>query len=255
MCKPPWSSHAAFYASVLAGTLLLLNAFFLKTLFEALMKQSVTAFFEALASSPWAQATFVDFFCGAVVLSIWIGNRAGDPIYGIPHVAWAVFVPFLGNPVASTYLSAAAIQTRDLGAVFVPYVTVPAASFPSFKFIRRTVACVAAALSLLYWLVLARAAMSEELVSGFHMLKEEPLVRATFFDNLIGIGCVALVIAFREGLSQQSIAWLCALALLGHGVSLLYTLLICAEAEARDTSFGAVLGTVSPHAQRQSTFV
>lgn len=255
MCKPAWSSHSAFYACVGIVTLLGVNCMFLKTLARAFMQQSSADFLWAVGSSAWAQATVADFFCGALVLSFWIGSRTGELVCGFPHAAWAVCVPFLGNPVAAFYLAAAFFQTRDVGAVLVPYEAVPGDSFPGCRLARRAVAATSAFLLLVYCIVLARAVWTEDLVAGFHVLMDAPLVWATFLDNIIGIGCVALIMAFREGASYQLVAWITALALCGHGVSLVYTLLVCAEAETRDTSFGAIWATTSTSLRRQSAFV
>lgn len=197
-----------------------------------------------------------DFICGALVLSFWIGSRSGELICGFPHAAWAVLVPFLGNPVAALYLAAAFFQARDIGVVLVPYEIVPDDTFPGFRTARRVLAAASICLLLFYSILLSRAVWAEDLVAGYHVLKEAPLVWATFLDNLIGIGCVAMIIAYREGLSYKSIVWVAALALFGHGVSLLYTLLVCAEAETCDTSFGSIWASpAAASQQRRSTYV
>lgn len=254
MCKPNWSSHSAFYACVAIAILLGVNFLFLKTLVTAFSRQNVTDFWAAVLSSAWAQATVVDFVCGALALSFWIGSRPGELVCGFPHAAWAVFVPFLGNPVAALYLAAAFFQARDVGAVLAPHDVVPDDTFPGFRTARRAVATVSAVLLVVYTMVLARAVWGEDLVSGYHALKEAPLLRATFFDNLIGIGCVALIVAYREG-GFRSVVWVAALALFGHGISLLYTLLVCAEAETYDASFGSILASPAVGQRRRSTYL
>lgn len=255
MCKPSWSSHSAFYASVAIVLLLATNCLFLQALGKAFWAQSVTSFLKVLAASAWAQATLADFVCGAVVLAFWIGNRPGENVIGFPNFAWACCVPFLGNPVAASYLAAAFFQARSVASVLVPHECVSEDVVVGFRTARRGIAAASAVLLALYCSFLVRAVLSEDLLAGYHVLKEAPLVWATFLDNLIGAGCVALIIGYREGTTLQAVVWISALALFGHGVSLLYTLLVCAEAEKADRSLGAVWATTSRSSRQRPAYV
>jgi hypothetical protein len=256
MSKPSLSSGTAFYAILTSFALVIINCLFLRELCNAFLAQSVFDFVRALGESAWAQATLSDFFCGAVVLGVWIGDYPGERVLGCPHILWAFAVPFFGNPVAALYIAIIVLRSRDVLAALVPYGTGPYdEDSASNRNLRRTISTCLGLLFACYCAVLLRAFVAEPLVAGFLVLKEAPLVWVTFLDNLVGVLCVALLIGCREGATLWCVVWLASLAVFGHGTSLLYTLILSAEAERQNSPIGAAWATFSPNNPRSPCYV
>jgi hypothetical protein len=257
--RPPWTSRPGLTAALSVAAAAAVTALFLHSLAAALVAQPAADFLAALASSAWAQATAADYAAGALLLAAWVALRRGPPVAGVPHAAWALALPPLGNPVAYAYLSLAVLRTRDVGAALVPLGSRAehddGEATPSVRRRRRAGAAAIALLAAVYFCFLLRAFVAEDVMAGYHALREEPLVYATFLDSLMGIAAAAAIIGVREGATLTAAAWIAALAMFGHGVACLYALSVCRDAEEWDVSLGTAWATSSPNCPRRSALL
>lgn len=245
--RPQWTSRAGVGAASLIALMSFVQMRFITMLVRAFSQQAITAFIRVLTESPWAVATLADYVTGAIVAAFWIGLHP-MPLLPQPwNSIWAISMPALGNPALWLYVMCLLIRERNIMAAFTPFHvqqvkrdTNATSNFQKKPYIYLGLFMVTA---IIYFSVLLLALLNDELVQGYHVFRTEPLVRATFFDNLMGIAFAGSVMFAREGKSLKAALWICCIAVLGNGVFCIYAMYVLAESLELQCSFGEAFGS------------
>lgn len=233
--RPSLSSHSFFNALILALAILATCGLFLRSLVAAISSDPtpLATFFTLLRTSPWSLATFADYLTGALILATWLSSRPlSSPLF-------ASCLPFVGNPLAYIHTATVLLKTRT------PASMAPLSPpiLPTSASLSRPYVTYISVITVAYFAVLARALLSDDLIVGYHELKAEPLVYATFLDNLMGIAMAIMIIAAREDNLITIALWSVSMGLLGHGVFGLYALRVAAEARNWGVGVGEAWAT------------
>jgi hypothetical protein len=232
---PSWVSRDGLVAAVSIFVMTVTTGVFIASLVVAFRAQSIPSFLSAIAASPWALMTLVDYVTGALVASLWICTRP-VVLTALPNVLWALLLPASGNSLLYVYLILCLCRTRSLRSTLLA--STRRHTNPSRSFLYAAGFSLAA-LSASYFTLLAYVWSAETLAAGYAALVDNPLVMATFRDNLMGIAIAAVILLARERPSRFSAwVWVCMLGLFGHGVFAIYALFVVRDALREDIHFG-----------------
>lgn len=254
-----WRNPGEVGAGLCAVALGIVLLRFVVLLVDAFRRQSLHAYFELLFASPWAVATLVDYIAGSVVAAFWIGCHPIPLVPPLWNSIWALLMPFLGNPALVLYIIGLLIRERSVLRVFTPFHIqqvqreAPSMSAKPSKFWMFS--AVFGLTFVVYFGCLLRAWLTEDLMHGYQILKSEPLVLATFLDNLMGIAFAAAVILSREGLTLIALFWVVALLLLGHGIFCMYAMAVLTETVDMHCTFGEAFTSSKAEFNRTSQYV